>query len=92
MARPGNLDIQLDLFLDYATNVKLYPEFQQYLRTARPKVLAVWGKNDAWFLPAGAEAYRRDVPNATVTLLDTGHFALETHVEVIAEAILEFLP
>jgi pimeloyl-ACP methyl ester carboxylesterase len=91
ISRPGNADIQLDLFLDYANNVKLYPTFQQYLRTFKPPVLAVWGSHDVFFVPAGAEAFRRDVPNATVQLLDTGHFALETHVEEIATLMRAFL-
>jgi pimeloyl-ACP methyl ester carboxylesterase len=91
IARPGNMDIQLDLFLDYANNVKLYPAFQEYFRKAKPPLLAVWGKHDPFFIPAGAEAYRRDNPNAVVQLLDTGHFALETHVEEIAAAMREFL-
>ena len=79
LARPGNAEIQLDLFLDYASNVALYPRFQAYLRTHRPPVLAVWGRNDPFFLAAGAEAFRRDVPDAEIRFLDTGHFALETH-------------
>jgi pimeloyl-ACP methyl ester carboxylesterase len=87
IARPGNMDIQLDLFLDYANNVKLYPKFQEYFRTSKPPLLAIWGKHDPFFIPPGAEAFRRDNPNATVQFLDTGHFALETHVEEIAEAI-----
>jgi len=91
IARAGNADIQLDLFKDYATNVALYPSFQQYLRTSKPPLLAIWGSHDAFFIPAGAEAFRRDVPTATVQLLDTGHFALETHVDEIAGAIKEFL-
>jgi pimeloyl-ACP methyl ester carboxylesterase len=91
IARPGNMDIQLDLFLDYANNVKLYPAFQEYFRKAKPPLLAVWGKHDPFFIPAGAEAYRRDNPNAVVQLLDTGHFALETHVEEIAAAMRQFL-
>jgi pimeloyl-ACP methyl ester carboxylesterase len=91
IARPGNADIQLDLFQDYANNVKLYPTFQQYLRTSKPPLLAIWGSHDAFFVPAGAEAFRRDDPNATVQLLDTGHFALETHVEEIAQAMRAFL-
>lgn len=91
LARPGNDEIQLDLFLDYASNVALYPKFQEYFRTKRPPLLAVWGKNDPFFLPPGAEAFRRDNPNAEVKLLDTGHFALETHVEEIAREILDFL-
>jgi pimeloyl-ACP methyl ester carboxylesterase len=91
IARPGNMDIQLDLFLDYANNVKLYPAFQEYFRKAKPPLLAVWGKHDPFFIPAGAEAYRRDNPNAVVQLLATGHFALETHVEEIAAAMRQFL-
>lgn len=91
LARPGNDEIQLDLFLDYASNVALYPDFQAYLRMHRPPVLAVWGKNDPFFLPPGAEAFRRDVPNAEVRFYDTGHFALETHGAEIAAAIGKFL-
>ena len=84
---PGNKDIQLDLFLDYASNLALYPVFQKYFRDAKPPLLAIWGKHDPFFLPRGAEAYGRDNPNAIVELLDTGHFALETHGEQIAVAI-----
>jgi pimeloyl-ACP methyl ester carboxylesterase len=84
MARPGNTDIQLDLFLDYANNVKLYPAFQEYFRKWKPSLLAIWGRYDPYFIPPGAEAFRRDNPNATVQFLDTGHFALETHIEEIA--------
>lgn len=91
LQRPGNNEIQLDLFLDYASNVKLYPKFQDYFRKSKPPLLAIWGKNDPFFIPAGAEAFRRDNPNAAVQLLDTGHFALETHVEEIARAIRKFL-
>jgi pimeloyl-ACP methyl ester carboxylesterase len=91
LARPGNTDIQLDLFLDYAGNVALYPKFQALLRTYRIPVLAVWGKHDPFFVPAGAEAFKRDVPEAEVRFLDTGHFALETHPEEIAAAIRKFL-
>jgi pimeloyl-ACP methyl ester carboxylesterase len=91
LERPGNTEIQLDLFLDYASNLELYPRFQAYLREFKPPLLAIWGKNDPFFIPAGAEAYRRDNPNATVKFLDTGHFALETHVEEIAEATHEVL-
>jgi pimeloyl-ACP methyl ester carboxylesterase len=91
LARPGNVDIQLDLFLDYANNVKLYPAFHAYFRKWKPPLLAIWGKHDPYFTPAGAEAFRRDNPNATVQLLDTGHFALETHVEEIAFAMRQFL-
>lgn len=91
ISRPGNMDIQLDLFLDYANNVKLYPVFQEYFRKNKPPLLAIWGKNDPFFLPAGAQAFARDNPNATVRLLDTGHFALETHVEEIATAMRQLL-
>jgi pimeloyl-ACP methyl ester carboxylesterase len=91
LERPGNKDIQLDLFLDYASNVKLYPQFQEYLRKSKPPLLAIWGKNDPFFIPPGAEAYRKDLPNAKVQFLDTGHFATETHVVEIAAAMREFL-
>ena len=91
IARPGNMDIQLDLFLDYANNVKLYPTFQEYFRRSKPPTLAIWGKYDPFFIPPGAEAFRRDNPNATVQFLDTGHFALETHVEEMATAMRSFL-
>jgi pimeloyl-ACP methyl ester carboxylesterase len=91
LQRPGNNEIQLDLFLNYASNVKLYPKFQEYFRKSKPPLLAIWGKNDPFFIPAGAEAFRRDNPNATVQFLDTGHFALETHVEDIAIAMRDFL-
>ena len=91
LARPGAHEVQLDLFLDYASNVVLYPTFQAYFRDYRPPLLAVWGKNDPFFLPAGAEAYKRDIPGAEVRFFDTGHFALETHCEEIAAAIRDFL-
>ena len=91
MTRPGADEAQLDLFLDYASNVALYPDFQAYFRKHRPPFLAVWGRNDPFFLPAGAEAYKRDLPEAEVQFFDTGHFALETHASEIAEAIGEFL-
>lgn len=91
LERPGNKDIQLDLFRDYASNVKLYPAFQDYFRKAQPPFLAIWGKNDPFFLPAGAEAFQRDMPAARVELLDTGHFALETHVVEVAAVMKEFL-
>jgi pyruvate/2-oxoglutarate dehydrogenase complex dihydrolipoamide dehydrogenase (E3) component/pimeloyl-ACP methyl ester carboxylesterase len=91
LARPGNTDIQLDLFLDYANNVKLYPTFQEYFRKWKPPLLAIWGKQDPYFIPAGAKAFQRDIPDATVQFLDTGHFALETHGEEIAEAMRRFL-
>ncbi|WP_293389848.1 alpha/beta hydrolase [Nevskia sp.] len=91
LARPGNEDIQLDLFLDYQSNVKLYPRFQAYFRKHRPPLLAVWGRNDRLFIPAGAEAFKRDNPDAEVHLYDAGHFALETHVQEIASDIRSFL-
>jgi pimeloyl-ACP methyl ester carboxylesterase len=91
MERAGNKEIQLDLFLDYASNVKLYPKFQEYFRKSKPPLLAIWGKNDPFFIPPGAEAYRKDLPNARVQFLDTGHFATETHVAEIAAAMREFL-
>jgi pimeloyl-ACP methyl ester carboxylesterase len=91
MERPGNKEIQLDLFLDYASNVKLYPKFQEYFRRAKPPLLAIWGKNDPFFVPAGAVAFRKDLPNAQVQFLDTGHFATETHIVEIAAAMKEFL-
>jgi pimeloyl-ACP methyl ester carboxylesterase len=91
LERPGNKEIQLDLFLDYASNVKLYPKFQEYFRKSKPPLLAIWGKNDPFFIPAGAEAFRKDLPNAQVQFLDTGHFAIETHLLEIAAAMKEFL-
>jgi pimeloyl-ACP methyl ester carboxylesterase len=91
LARPGNDEIQLDLFGDYQSNVALYPKFQEYLRTRRPPLLAVWGKNDPFFLPAGAEAFRQDIPDAEVHLLDAGHFALESQGSEIAVIIRDFL-
>ena len=91
LERPGNQEIQLDLFLDYASNVKLYPSFQEYFRKSKPPLLAIWGRNDPFFLPAGAEAFRRDIPGAQVRFLDTGHFAIETHAAEIAAAMKEFL-
>ena len=89
--RPGNKEIQLDLFRDYASNVKLYPKFHEYFRKSQPPLLAIWGKNDPFFLPAGAKAFQKDLPNAEVQFLDTGHFATETHVVEIAAAMKEFL-
>jgi pimeloyl-ACP methyl ester carboxylesterase len=91
LARPGADEIQLDLFGDYKSNVALYPHFQNYFRIHRPPLLAVWGKNDPFFLPPGAEAFKRDIPGAVVRFFDTGHFALETHAAEIAAAIREFL-
>ena len=90
LARPGATDLQLDLFGDYKSNVALYPAFQAYFRTHKPPLLAVWGKNDPFFLPAGAEAFKRDIPSATVRFFDTGHFALETHAAEIAGAIRDW--
>ncbi|MES2742380.1 MAG: alpha/beta hydrolase [Pseudomonadota bacterium] len=87
MSRPENQEIQLDLCLDYASNLTLYPVFQQYFRDAQPPALVIWGRNDPFFLPQGAQAFQRDLPDAVVQLLDTGHFALETHVDEIAAAI-----
>jgi pimeloyl-ACP methyl ester carboxylesterase len=91
LQRPGNAEIQLDLFLDYASNVKLYPTFQEYFRKSQPPLLAAWGKNDPFFIPPGAEAFRKDIPSAKVVFYDTGHFALETHVGEISEEIHSFL-
>lgn len=91
LARPGNHDIQLDYFLDYRTNLAMYPDFQEYFRSTRPSLLAVWGEHDTIFLPAGAEAFKRDIPDAEVRLYGTGHFALETHVMEIGEEIRGFL-
>ncbi len=91
MSRPGNLDIQLDLTLDYRDNVRLYPEFQRYFREHRPRTLAVWGEHDPFFLPAGAKAFQRDNPDAVIRLIDAGHFALETHVLTVAQVVCEFL-
>lgn len=91
LARPGIDDIQLDLFLDYSSNIALYPHFQEYFRSEQPSFLAVWGQNDPFFLPAGATAFKRDIKDAEVHFYDTGHFALETHTDDIAHAIMEFL-
>ena len=91
LARPGADEVQLNLFGDYKSNVALYPTFQSYFRTHKPPFLAVWGKNDPFFLPPGAEAFKRDIPGAVVRFLDTGHFALETHAGEIAAAIRDFL-
>jgi pimeloyl-ACP methyl ester carboxylesterase len=91
LARPGADEIQLDLLGDYKSNVALYPAFQDYFRKHKPRFLAVWGKNDPFFLPPGAEAFKRDIPSAEVRFFDTGHFALETHAQEIARAIGEFL-
>lgn len=89
--KPGHVDIQLDLMLDYRNNVALYPKFQQYFRDKKPKLLAVWGNKDPFFLPIGAESYKKDIPDATVKFYDTGHFALETHSMEIGQDILQFM-
>jgi pimeloyl-ACP methyl ester carboxylesterase len=91
LARPGADEAQLDLFGDYKSNVALYPSFQQYFRTHKPPLLVTWGENDPFFVPAGAEAFKRDNPRAIVRLFDTGHFALETHAREIAQSIRDFL-
>ena len=91
MERPGNSDIQLDLFLDYQNNLALYPQFQAFFRNTQLPSLIIWGKNDPFFIPAGAEAFKRDNANAVVELLDTGHFALETHAGYIAARICEVI-
>jgi len=91
LSRPGADELQLDLFGDYKSNVALYPTFQKYFRDYKPPFLAVWGKNDPFFVPAGAEAFKRDIPNAVVRFFDTGHFALETHAAEIAAVIRDFL-
>jgi pimeloyl-ACP methyl ester carboxylesterase len=88
--RPGNMDIQLDLHLDYRNNVTVYPQFHEYFRKHQPPLLAIWGKNDAFFIPPGAEAFKNDIPSAQVQFVDSGHFALQTHVEEIADAMREF--
>jgi pimeloyl-ACP methyl ester carboxylesterase len=91
LARPGADEVQLDLFGDYKTNVALYPTFQKYFRTKKPRLLATWGRNDPFFLPAGAEAFKRDIPETVVRFYDAGHFALETHARDIAMEIRSFL-
>jgi pimeloyl-ACP methyl ester carboxylesterase len=91
MARPGAHEVQLDLLLDYASNVAMYPDFHAYFKKHQPPILAAWGKNDPFFLPPGAEAFKRDVPGARVEFFDTGHFALETHHGEIAKVIRDFL-
>jgi pimeloyl-ACP methyl ester carboxylesterase len=91
LARPGNAEIQLDLFLNYQTNVAAYNDFQAYFRTHQPPLLSVWGKNDPFFVPAGADAFKRDIPAADIRFFDTGHFALETHAAEIGAAIDEFM-
>lgn len=91
LSRPGNDEIQLDLLLNYQTNVALYGTIQAYLRKHQPPVLAIWGKNDPFFIPPGAEAFKRDVPSAEVRFVDSGHFALETHAKEIGQAMREFL-
>lgn len=89
--RPGNIEIQLDLVRDYRTNVALYPKFHEYFRKHQPKLLLVWGNKDPYFLPEGAEAYKKDLPDARLKFYNTGHFALETHVTEIGTEILDFM-
>jgi pimeloyl-ACP methyl ester carboxylesterase len=91
MARPGAAEIQLDLLLNYASNIDSYPIWQEYFRTSQPPLLAVWGSNDPFFIPPGAEAFKRDIPGAQVRFFPTGHFALETHADEIADEIIDFL-
>jgi pimeloyl-ACP methyl ester carboxylesterase len=91
LARPGADEIQLDLLLNYASNIEQYPAWQQYFRTSQPPLLAVWGSNDPFFTPPGAEAFKRDIPGADIRFVPTGHFALETHVDEIASAIIDFV-
>ena len=89
IGRPGNMEIQLDLHLDYRNNIPVYPKFHEYFRQYKPPFMAIWGKNDPFFIPAGAEAYKKDLPSASIRFVDSGHFALETHVEEIAEGMRE---
>jgi pimeloyl-ACP methyl ester carboxylesterase len=89
IGRPGNMEIQLDLHLDYRNNIPVYPRFHEYFRQYKPPFMAIWGKNDPFFIPAGAEAYKRDLPSASIRFVDSGHFALETHVEEIAQGMRE---
>lgn len=89
--RPGNKDIQLDLFYDYRTNLPLYPQFQAFFRDRKPPTLIVWGKNDKIFPEEGAHPYLRDLPEAEFHLLDTGHFALEDKLDEMAPLIRSFL-
>ena len=91
LERPGNKDIQIDLFMDYQNNVALYEKFQEYFRSSQVPLLAVWGKNDVFFVPAGAEAFKRDLPGAQISLIDAGHFASESHPQEIADRIFSFL-
>jgi len=91
LARPGADEIQLDLLLNYASNIELYPAWQEYFRASQPPLLAVWGSNDPFFIPPGAEAFKRDIPAADIRFVPTGHFALETHAGEIASAIIDFL-
>lgn len=91
LQRPGNRDIQLDLFMDYQHNITLYGHFQQYLRSSQMPLLAIWGKHDVFFVPAGADAFKKDLPSAQIKMLDAGHFASETHAPEIAEEVIQFL-
>ena len=89
IGRPGNMEIQLDLHLDYRNNIPVYPKFHEYFRQYKPPLMAIWGKNDPFFIPVGAEAYKKDLPSASIRFVDSGHFALETHVDEIAEGMRE---
>lgn len=91
LERPGNKEIQLDLFMDYKNNIALYDKFQEYFRTSQVPLLAIWGKNDVFFIPPGAEAFKRDLPNATIKFLDAGHFAVESDTEAISQEVVKFL-
>jgi pimeloyl-ACP methyl ester carboxylesterase len=91
LKRPGNGEVQLDLFLDYASNVALYPKFREYFRSSRPPTLAVWGDSDPFFVPAGAEAFKRDNPDTEVRFSETSHFESETHYPEISCAIQDVL-
>jgi len=90
LARPGNADLQIDLKLDYKRNIARYPLYQDFLRSRQPKLLANWGRNDPFFIPPGAEAFKRDIPEARIVFVDTGHFVLETHVDIVAAEIRGF--
>lgn len=89
--RAGNDKIQLALFRDYGSNIGLYPEFQHYFKTNKPKMLIIWGKNDKMFIEAGGRAYAKDLPDAAIHLLDGGHFLLEEHHDKAAQLIRAFL-
>jgi pimeloyl-ACP methyl ester carboxylesterase len=91
LQRPGRTDAQLDLFMDYQNNVPLYEKFQEYFRNSQVPLLAIWGQNDVFFIPAGAHAFKKDLPNATIKLIDAGHFAVESDGELIATEVAQFL-